>query len=229
MKKNKNLALTGIICAILFIVYNILVFTIFKTHSSVFWVSYTFMCLAFVVQVVSMLLSFKSPNVETIFFGIPLVSLSIYYLLSELFVSVVFMVFQGAGMTIATVIQVIILAAFSIIAIIALMARDTVQDIGANIQEKVLTLKSMMVDVEILLSQCNEEDLKTSLKKLAETIRYSDPMSNDSVIDVEFRISQKLSELRLCVEENHFNEAKEACVKLDFLFVERNKKLAISK
>jgi len=229
MKHKKNLVLTGVIYAIIFAVYNILVFTIFKNYSPVFWISYSFMCIAFVTQILSMMLSFKTADVETIFFGIPLVSLSIYYILAELFVSTTFMVFQIAGVTIATVIQIVIFAAFLVIAIIALMARDTVQDVGEKIRENVQNIKSMLVDVDMLISQCQDAELKSKLRKVSETIKYSDPIKNESVAGVEQRIMQKMHELRVYCESNQIIDAKEACTKMELLFVERNKKLAISK
>ncbi len=151
MKKQKNLLLTGLIYAILLSVFNMLVFVIFKKHTSVFYMSYGFMTLAFVVQIVSMLLTFKKTDVDTIFFGIPLASFSIFYLIAELCVGAIFMVFQNVGTTIPLVIQIFILAAYLIVAIIALMARDTVQEIGDNVKEKVVQLKSVRVDVDVLL------------------------------------------------------------------------------
>lgn len=41
--------------------------------------SYAFMCLAFVIQIVSMLLALRTLETETVFMGIPLASLSLYY------------------------------------------------------------------------------------------------------------------------------------------------------
>lgn len=126
MKKGKATVSIGLIYVILLGVFNLLVFTIFKTHTKVFWLSYAFMTVAFIVQILSMFLSFKTADVETAFFGIPLASFSIYYLCASLIVGAVFMVFQNAGFTLALVIQTLILAAFLIIAIISLLARDGV-------------------------------------------------------------------------------------------------------
>lgn len=229
MKQNKNLVLTGLIYAIIFLVYNLLVFIIFKQHTPVFWLSYGFMLLAFTAQIVSMLLSFKAADVETIFFGIPLASLSIYYFFAELFVSVVFMIFQTAGVTLAVVIQVVMLAAFTVVAIISLMARDTVQDISQKVKENVQNIKSLLVDVELLIGQCQDPELKISLKKLSETIKYSDPMTNESINDQEYLIMQVMSELKLNIDTNNLADARNTCTKLQMLFVERNKRLAISK
>lgn len=229
MKENKNLILTGFIYAIIFGVYNVLVFLIVDTKTDVFWLSYGFATLAFIVQIVSMLLSFKTANVETIFFGISLASLSVYYLGAELCVSALFMLFQKAGWTVSLIVQLIMLATFLVVAIVALMARDAVQDVSLNIKEHVHSLKAKLVDVEVLLGQCQDPELKTSLRKLTQTIKYSDPIANASIADIEAVIEQKMSELRIYCESNKIADAKESCLKLELLFLERNKKLAISK
>ena len=224
MKKGKATVSIGLIYVILLGVFNLLVFTIFKTHTKVFWLSYAFMTVAFIVQILSMFLSFKTADVETAFFGIPLASFSIYYLCGA-----VFMVFQNAGFTLALVIQTLILAAFLIIAIISLLARDTVQAIGENVKQNVTNLKSILVDVEMLSSSCTDPELKQALNKLADTVKYSDPMSTAAVELVEQRIMRKISELRVSIDNNQIPDALQVCKELELLYVERNKKLALSK
>ena len=226
---NKNTVGFALIYVILFGVFNLLVFTIFKTRTSVFWLSYAFMTLAFAVQIASMFLSFKSADVETAFFGIPLASFSVYYLCAALVIGALFMIFQRAGFTLALVIQVLVLAAFLVVAIISLMARDTVQQIGDTIKENVTNHKSVLADIEMLGESCADPELKEALRKLSETVKYSDPMTNDSVAGVEQRIMQKISELRICMDDSQIAEAKQACKELERLYVERNKKLALSK
>lgn len=234
MKKNidfktKNTVAIGLIYVILLGVFNLLVFTIFKTYSDVFWISYILMTVAFAVQIVSMILSFKTADVETVFFGIPLASFSIFYLCAELVIGALFMIFQQAGFTLALVVQLVVLAAFVIIAIISLLARDAVQEISGNIKEKVADLRSVLIDVEMMRDGCSDPAVKEKLYKLLETIRYSDPMSNEAVAGVEQRIRQKASELRVYLENHQFAEAAQACGALELLYVERNKKLAMSK
>lgn len=229
MNKGKATVGIGLIYAILLGVFNLLVFTIFKTHTSVFWLSYAFMTLAFVVQIVSMFLSFRTADVETAFFGIPLASFSIYYLCAALIVGTIFMVFQNAGFTLAMVIQVLILAAFLIIAIISLLARDTVQAIGENVKQDINNHKSILVDIEMLESSCSNPELKQALAKLADTVKYSDPMSTAAIELVEQRIMRKISELRVSMDNEQTSEALNACKDLELLYVERNKKLALSK
>lgn len=229
MNKEKATAGIGLIYVILLGVFNLLVFTIFKTHTSVFWLSYAFMTVAFLVQIVSMFLSFKTADAETAFFGIPLASFSIYYLCAALIVGAVFMVFQNAGFTLAMVIQVLILAAFLIIAIISLLARDAVQAIGENVKQNVTNHKSILIDIEMLGSSCSDPELKQALAKLADTVKYSDPMSTAAIELVEQRIMRKISELRVSMDNEQTSEALKACRDLELLYVERNKKLALSK
>ena len=227
--KTKNTVAFGLIYVILLGVFNLLVFTISKSRNDVFWLSYGFMTLAFVVQIVSMFLSFKSADVETAFFGIPLASFSVFYLGAELVIGALFMIFQMASLTLALVIQVLVLAVFLIIAIISLLSRDTVQQISDNVKEHVSNLKSVLVDIEMLMDGCTDPELKASLRKLSETVKYSDPISNEAVADVERRIMRKISELRINIDDNQIADAKQSCADLERLYVERNKKLAISK
>ncbi len=227
--KTKNTVAFGLIYVILLGVFNLLVFTISKSRNDVFWLSYGFMTLAFVVQIVSMFLSFKSSDVETAFFGIPLASFSVFYLGAELVIGALFMIFQMASFTLALVIQVLVLAVFLIIAIISLLSRDTVQQISDNVKEHVSNLKSVLVDIEMLMDGCTDPELKASLRKLSETVKYSDPISNEAVADVEQRIMRKISELRINIDDNQIADAKQSCADLERLYVERNKKLAISK
>lgn len=227
--KTKNTVGIGLIYVILLGVFNLLVFTIFKNHSNVFWLSYTFMTLAFVVQILSMFLSFKTTDVETAFFGIPLASFSIFYLIAEIVIGALFMIFQQASFTLAIVIQIVVLSVFLVIAIISLMARDTVQEMGSNIKEQVTNLRTALVDVEMMRDGCNDPVLKERLRKLSETIKYSDPITTEAIAGVEQRIQRKVSELWVYLDDNQIADATQACKDLEMLYIERNKKLAISK
>ena len=229
MKKEKNIVMAGIIYAIVIALYNLLVFFVFKNKEGVFWISYVFMMLAFFIQIASMALSLKEADVETVFFGMPLVSFSFFYLGAEFFVSFIFMVFQGVGTAIALGLQIVVLAVYIIVAIIALMARDTVQAISKNVKDKVAQRNLAEADIDILYRGCPEPALKEKLRKLAETVKYSDPMTNDAIADVEQRIQDKTELLKRHCHFEEFEDAKKACAELEMLYAERNRKLKILK
>lgn len=65
--------------------------------------------------------------------------------------------------------------------------------------------------------------IKTDLQQLAEKIRFSDPMSDYSLEEIEGKIAAKISELR--TESDKIIIIQE----LNFLITERNKKCKILK
>ena len=232
MKKStakKSWIMTAIIYAIVFAVFNLLVFVIAKEKNGVFWMSYAFMCLAFVIQIVSMLLALRTLETETVFMGIPLASLSLYYFFAAIFVGAVFMFFQNAPFKLALVLQVLVLAVYVIVAILALMSRDVVQDVNDNLKENVASIKTLTVDVDVFIPQVNDPALKKALKKLSETIKYSDPMSNAAVADIEDQIMQTVNELRINIENSRNTEAIQTCKDIEVLFMQRNSLLKATK
>lgn len=232
MKNNmnkKNGIMAALIYVILFAVFNLLVFVIFKVRTPVFWMSYAFMCLAFIVQIVSMILALKSLETETIFMGIPLASLSFYYFFAAIFVGAVFMVFQVAPFVLALVIQVLILAVYAVVAILAIMARDNTQQINDTVKENVAAIQTLKVEIEVLVPQVSDSALKNALKKVVETVKYSDPMSNSAVKDIENQIMQTVNELRVYIENNDNATAIQKCKDIEVLFLQRNSLLKATK
>ena len=162
-------------------------------------------------------------------FGIPLVSLSLYYFFAAIFVGGVFMFFQFAPIQLALVLQALILGVYAIVAILSLMGRDVVQDTNDHIRQSVGAVSAMHADVSVLLAQTSDPALKSALKKLGDTIRYSDPMSTPAVANVEGEIGQSLTELRVLCENGRSAEAAECCRRLEMLFLRRNQLLKASK
>lgn len=232
MKKGtvkKTGIMTALIYLIIFAVFNLLVFLIFKNKNGVFWMSYAFMCIAFLVQIGSMFLALRTLETETVFMGIPLASLSFYYFFAAIFAGAVFMIFQVAPFKLALIIQILILAAYAVVAILSLMARDAVQDVNDTVRENVAAIKTLNVDVDVLIPQVSDPALKKALKKVSETVKYSDPMSNDAVADIEQQIMQTVNALRIQIENNNNEEAVQACKDIEVLFLQRNSLLKATK
>lgn len=222
----------SIIYAVIIGIANLLIFTISDAdaRNDVFWLSYGFMMAAFAVQIVCMLLSFKRADVEAVFFGIPLASFSVFYLGAALFVGTVFMIFAPvAPFVLSLIVQLILLGAFVAIAAFTVLTRDVTQHVADNVKEKVVVLKSALIDLEVVKDMAADKDLKSAIEKLCETVKYSDPMSTDAVADVEERILVKVSALKASVCAEDKDSAMIICRELEMLWAERNKKLAASK
>lgn len=229
-QKQKNTVLTAMIYLVLFAAYNLTVFIVFENYNHVFWLSYGFMLAAFLIHIVCVFLIFRNINVKTLFFGIPLLSFSLYFVCAELFCSFVFMIFKAmASVKAAVLIQALLLCVFIIVAVISIMTRDTVQNIDNKIKENINFIKGIHIDIEMLIQKSKDANMTVELKKLSETIKYSDPMSNSAVAVQEQMIMQHMLELKSAFEAGNTVLAGELCGKLNLLFIERNKKLMMSK
>lgn len=229
-QKKKSGLMLALIYLVVFVVYNLVVFLVFKNFNAVFWISYGFMAVAYLLHIVCAFSIAKNTNVKALFFGIPLGAFSIYFVLAELFTSLVFMIFkENASVKVTIVIQSLILCVFAVVAIVSIMTRNNVYNVDQKIKENVNFIKGINVDVEMLMQRCANPETTGALKKLSETIKYSDPMTNSVVTIQEQMIMQCMTELRTVFDSGDMNSVKELCTKIELLFVERNKKLMISK
>lgn len=230
-QKAKNGLMTGIIYAIIFGIYNLFVFMVFtEEHNNIFWISYFFMLLIYAIHIACVFSIITHAGVRTVFFGIPLLSFSIFFVGAEFFVSLVFMIFrESAGVKLTIFIQTLLLAAFLVVSIVSIMSRDVALHVDKKIKDNVQFINTIKVDVDMMLERSTDPEVKTALKKLSETIRYSDPMSNGTVAMQEQMILQGMADMRTVFDEGNMPQVLEYAKKIELLFVERNKKIMISK
>lgn len=230
-RETKHYTLFAVLYAAIFLIYTIIVMFAFGEKNDVFWLSYSFMCISFVANMAIAVYSFKAKDVEAAFMGIPLFSFSIFYFFAELFASLVFMIFrfEFERLTTPTIVQLLILLVFVVFAAIAMISRNAVEGVSEDIRMKSQAVKSLGVDVKILEDQCMDPELKRELHKIAETIRFSDPMTNDTIADLDKMIEGKVSELKYHCNNNDKNSAMQACYQLSAFLSERNQKLILSK
>ena len=124
---------------------------------------------------------------------------------------------------IAIVVCALILGISAICLIGTETGREEIKHIEEKVEKKVFYIKSLQVDVEMLASTETDADTKMALTKLTEKIRFSDPMSNDVLSDLEAEITAKVKELKTA--ENKV----EIITVLDSLITERNKKAKLLK
>lgn len=229
-KESKFVIGFSAILAIIFAVISLVVFLVLKDFNTTFWLGYIFLALAFVLVECVVIFLFKSKKKDAIFLGIPLATYTLIYLGVAIACSLLFMVLKDfVPWQVSLIVNILPFAIFMVVAIFAILARSVVEEINENVAKKVRNLKSLVVDVDLMVETCQDDELKNKLKKLSETIKYSDPMSNDAVADVEDRIIAKMAELRVYNENGQIEDATKAVTSLEILYVERNRKLAISK
>lgn len=228
MKKNAKRAY--IILGIAFVLFNVIAFAVPTAKTSTFWIAYVFTAVAFALQIRTWNTVFKANDIlKSKFLGIPIIHVSIVYLSFQLIAFAVFMVFTVIPSWIAVIICAMILGISAICLISADAARDEIARVEEKVNQKVFYIRELQADVELLAEQEQNPETKIALKKLAEKIRYSDPMSHGALQNVENRISEKYNELEFKIKANNVESALEICKEIDVLFVERNKKCKLLK
>ncbi len=224
----KNFKSYCVIWAICLIAFNAIAFIVPGGMKTNFWIGYLFITLAFSGQLVCAKVTFKADNAKKFFYNFSLISIS--------FIGAVIMLIIG-GITMAVpiipvwvgIILCLLDLAFTAIAVInASVASGVVSDIDKKIKADTLFVKTLTADAMALMSKAQTQQQKDITQKVYETIRYSDPVSNDALHYVESQITICFKEFESAICENREN-ATIIGQQLIILINERNTKCELFK
>ena len=220
--------------AIALAVFNVITFAVPNTvnvnkFTLAFWISYAFITLMFIAQLVCSIVFFKQDNNDKKFLNIPIISLSYTALIVSIIVGAVAMVVPFIPYWVGIILDVLIVAFYAIAIISSKAAADTIENIDKKVKTQTFFIKSLTVDAESLLNQSKSDETKAIAKKVYEAIRYSDPMSNEALSPVEAQITIKFNEFLNAVIEDNKPLAETLGNELIILVNDRNKKCKILK
>ena len=220
----KNTKRVYIILGITFALFNVIAFAVPTAKTATFWIAYAFTAVAFVLQIGTWNAAFKTDDtLKSKFLGIPIIHIGIVYLAFQLIAFAVFMVFPIIPSWVAVIICALILGISAICLISADAARGEIARVEEKVNSKVFYIRELQVDVEMLAEQEQNPETKIALAKLAEKIRYSDPMSSEVLTDLEAKIKEKATALKTT------DNKLEIITELDSLLTQRNKKSKVLK
>ncbi len=224
MKTKNNKSMSYIILGILFVLFNVLAFVIPTDKTATFWIAYVFSVVAFAAQLIVWNIAFKKDDeLKSKFLCIPVIHVGIVYLIVQLIAFAVFMALPQTPYWVSVVVCAVILAFAAIAMIGTKVGRDAIENTEAHVKTKVFYIKSLQVDVEILAESESDPAIKAELSKLAENIRFSDPMSNEVLADIENSIKEKVALLKTSADKQPI------MTEVNSLLAERNKKAKILK
>lgn len=222
MKKNstKGYVLLGI----LFALVSIIAFAVPTAKTATFWIAYVFTAAAFAAQIGIWKTALgKEGTLKSKFLGFPIVHIGIVYAIIQVIAFAVFL-FAPTLPTWSAIVVCPIIAGLSAVCMISADAgRNEIERVEAKVQNKVFYVREMQADIELLADNESDAAVKTALTHLAKKIRFSDPMSNEQLADLENKISIKAAELKTA------SSKLEIITELNSLLDERNKKCKILK
>lgn len=222
MKKNSTKGY--VILCILFALVSIIAFAVPMAKTATFWIAYVFTAAAFAAQIGIWKTALgKEGTLKSKFLGFPLVHIGIVYAVIQVIVFAVFMFVPTLPVWSAIVVCSVIAGISAVCMISADAGRDEIERVEAKVQKKVFYIRELQADIELLADSETNADVKTALTQLAEKIRFSDPMSNEQLVDLENKISIKAAELKTTTSK------LEIITELNSLLDERNKTIKILK
>lgn len=224
--KNKGTFLTVVL--VVLIMFNVIAFTIPFVRGAGFWTGYGFSIVAIILSAGVGLYGLGHEGMKSKFYGFPIAYTAWIYLIVQVIVGFVEMALPGIPFQYSIVINVILMAASLAGLAAADIGKEEMERIDIVVEEKVFYIKSLQSDIEGMVSKAQDTELKKSLKDLAETIRYSDPMSSPQLTALENKIEMKVSALCEGFEQES-SSAKSTCEELQQLFAERNRKVKLLK
>ena len=181
-----------LILAIMLVVFAVVAFVAPFEKTPVFWVSFVFGLLAICFQIPLWNKALSGETLKSKFLGFPVLHIGIAYMIIQLIVSIIMMAVPGIPLWIAIIVDVVILAISCALVTSGGVARTAIEETEGKIQAKTSFIKSLKADVDILLSKETDSEVRDALRKLSDEIRFSDPMSNNALDNIEAEISDKL-------------------------------------
>ena len=221
MKKNSTKGY--VILGILFALISIIAFAVPTTKTATFWIAYVFTSAAFAAQIIIWNKALGKEKLKSKFLGFPVAHIGIVYAIVQTVAFAVFM-FVPTLPAWSAIVVCSVIAGISAVCMISVDAGcNEIERVEAKVQKKVFYIRELQVDVELIAAAETDTDTKVALTQLAEKIRFSDPMSNEQLADLEDKISTKIEELKTTSSQ------LEIITELNSLLDERNKKCKILK
>lgn len=92
-----------------------------------------------------------------------------------------------------------------------------------QLREELAKMKELQVQADRLISQCGEGQIREMLGKLAEEIRYSNPVSGEASEEIEEEISVLLTEIETVALDEDVDNVAELCDRMTGLLRERDR------
>lgn len=222
----KNTVRTAVVWLILLAVYHVIVFAVPFTHNGAFWLSYVFALVAFaVLGAATYLGEIKGEGVKSKFYGFPILRLGAVYFAVQIVLSLIVMAVAVVKIWVALVVYVILLGAAAIGLIAADAMREEIQRQDVKLKKDVSFMRNLQSKVCQMATQCDAPELK----RFAEDIRYSDPVSSDALGDIEQELAAAVEELQAAVVDGDGESVAQLCRKASAVLSERNRLCKLGK
>ncbi len=222
MKNNRTQGY--MILILVFILISIIALVVPTSKTGTVWIAYAFTIVAFAAQTLIWKAALgKEKTLKSAFLGFPVIHIGIVYLIIQIAVFAIFVIVPTLPIWSVVAVCTVIFCISAVCIIATNPARNEIDRVEARVEKKTFYIKKLQSDIELLADNEHDVSVKSALTQLAEKIRFSDPMSNGVLTDLENKISAKVIEL------NTTTNKMEIICEINFLIDERNKQCKLFK
>ena len=231
---NKNSKRYIVVILALIVLYNIIVFSIPfpKKDIATFIICYIASMISLLVQPVVYYMVINNTSLKSKLYGWPLLKVGYVYVIVQLLVTLLFYL-VGAFIKIPTWISLIVCLIIAVFAFIGILLtniyKEEIEKIEINDSINKDFIMNLRSDSELLAKKTTIESIHSDLVSFTELVKYSDPVSNESLKSIEEKITNIYNEMKHFVEINNIDEAKEKLKEVSILMEERNERCKLTK
>lgn len=221
-----------IILGIVLVVFNVLVFAIpFGRGGATFWIAYGFSTVAIIAQAGVCVVAFgRADTLRSKVLGFPIVEVGFVYVLAQLVLCLLLMTagsFVALPVAVSLVPCILLMAAAAVLILVVDAAREEIDRQDVSVRANTALMRMLGADVQALLPRALDDASKIALAKLADELRYSDPVHVDGLEGIEAEMGQAFAAVKAQVLSG--TDASAAVAELSALLNERNLKCQVLK
>lgn len=222
----KNAIRWWVVLGVVLVVYNVLAFALPFPKTAVFAVSYLFTMIAILAQIYVIRTAFyRGEGVKSKFYGFPIAKLGVIYLAVQLIAGLVFM---ALGLIVPVwlplALYVVLLGVAAVGFVAADAARDEVVRQEVKLEKDVSRMREFQAKGRALVTLNQVPEAARPLEKLAEDLRFSDPVSSEALTEIEDQLAECLAQLQEAVSAQKTEQILSVCRE-----AERNQLCKLSK
>lgn len=227
----KNAIRWWVVLGVVLVVYNVLAFALPFPKTAVFAVSYLFTTIAILAQIYVIRTAFyRGEGVKSKFYGFPIAKLGVIYLAVQLIAGLVFM---ALGMIVPVWLPLALYVVLLGVAAAGFVAADAVRDEvvrqEVKLEKDVSRMREFQAKGRALVTLNQVSEAARPLEKLAEDLRFSDPVSSEALTEIEDQLAECLAQLQEAVSAQKKEEILSTCQETERILAERNQLCKLSK
>lgn len=227
-KSTRLLVLIGflLVCALL----NVILFLTVdeaRLESSVFWMAWAF---AFPWNLLAAVLIFLWTAKVDALIKVPVAQIISYAAFAVyLVLGLIFMYFPIEKITFPLILELIVTVAYILIAMYSVYAAGYIAENQKKTKQKVLYIRMLQADVLDCVALTEDAATRTALNDLAESVRFSDPMSHPALAGIEGELSSTVSGIAAALREGDTGRAAQLIAAAKTQLESRNKRCIMLK